>query len=316
MQRLPPILVTLILLGSIPTPGFAWNSRGHMMVAAIAYEQLTPAIRSRVEALLKLNPYYATWQSQIPLSVPASERAASIFMLAATWADAIKLDKVYRDDGTVGGDRPDGTSSFQNTGYSDVLRHKYWHFVYQPFATDGSPLPAISTPNALDRIALFRATIASPTASDDVKSYDLSWLLHLVGDIHQPLHAVTRISATQPHGDNAGRLVRLCAKPCKDELHAFWNNVLGTDHSPTTVLKAAAALQRADPTQAGDLDPAHWATEDLNLAQTSVYVPPIGAGKGPFMLTATYKADAKSLAARQVALAGARLANVLNTDLK
>jgi len=287
-----------------------------MMVAAVAYKQLTPTIRTRVDALLKLNPYYATWQSRIPQPLPASERAASIFMLAATWADAIKSDKAYRDDGTAGGDRPDGRSSSQNTGYSDALRHKYWHFLYQPFATDGSPLPAIPTPNAVDRIELFRTTIASPTASDDLKSYDLSWLLHLIGDIHEPLHGATRISATQPQGDNGGHLVRLCAKPCKDELHAFWDSVLGTDQSPTTVLKAAAALQSADPTQAGDLNPAHWATEDLNLAKTSVYVPPIGAGKGPFPLTAPYKTHAKNLAERQVALAGARLAKVLNTELK
>jgi hypothetical protein len=287
-----------------------------MMVAAIAYEQLTPPIRSRVEALLKLNPYYARWQNQIPPSASASERAARIFILAATWADAIKSDEAYRDDGTAGGDLPDGTSSSQNIGYTDALRHKYWHFLYQPFATDGMPLPPIPTPNTLDRIALFRATIASPTASDDLKSYDLSWLLHLIGDIHQPLHAATRISATQPQGDSGGRLVRLCAKPCNDDLRAFWNNVLGTNQSPTAVLKAAAALQRADPTEAGDLNLAHWATEGLNLARTNVYAPPIGAGNGPFMLTATYKADAKRLAARQIALAGARLANVLNTELK
>jgi hypothetical protein len=149
-----------------------------------------------------------------------------------------------------------------------------------------------------------------------LKSYDLSWLLHLIGDIHEPLHAATRISAAQPLGDSGGHLVLLCAKPCKDELHAFWDSVLGTDQSPTTVLQATTALQAADPIQSADLSPAHWAMEDLNLAKTSIYVPPIGTGSGPFTLTETYKTKAKSLAARQVALAGARLANVLNQELK
>jgi hypothetical protein len=39
---------------------------------------------------------------------------------------------------------------------------------------------------------------------DKLKSYDLPWLLHLVGDVHQPLHSTTRVSATKPDGDNGG----------------------------------------------------------------------------------------------------------------
>ena len=41
-------------------------------------------------------------------------------------------------------------------------------------------------------------------ADDDVKSYDMVWLLHLVGDVHQPLHATSRFSAASPQGDCIG----------------------------------------------------------------------------------------------------------------
>jgi hypothetical protein len=91
---------------------------------------------------------------------------------------------------------PAGTSS-------EKLMHKYWHFVDKPCATDAIPLPAIPTANAQERIPLFRSVLAS-NASDPLKSYDLSWLLHLVGDIYQPLHSSTRVDASNPGETRAG----------------------------------------------------------------------------------------------------------------
>jgi hypothetical protein len=286
-----------------------------MLVAALAYQQLTPAVRTRVDALLKLNPFYNRWLAAIPATIAANDQPAAIFMLAATWPDQIKSAAGYSDDGTANGDRPGGVMSSQNVGYTDMLRHKYWHFVDQPFSEDGTSLPAIPEPNAQDRIGLFLTTISS-TASDDLKSYDLSWLLHLVGDIHQPLHAATRASHTQPDGDAGGNLVELCAKPCKNELHAFWDGVLGTSQSPSAVMKAATLMPAPDATKVNDLDPAHWATDSLFLAKADVYVTPIRGGAGPFTLTSHYKQHAHGVATAQAVLAGARLAALLNSNLK
>src|SRR5207302_1414528 len=81
--------------------------------------------------------------------------------------------------------------------------HKYWHFVDTPFSTDGTTLPALPTPNAGTQIATFRAVLAS-NDPDEKKSYDLVWIEHLVGDVHQPLHSATRVSHTDPNGDNGG----------------------------------------------------------------------------------------------------------------
>jgi hypothetical protein len=307
----------LIALLVTSSPALAWNSKGHMMVAYVAYRKLTPTARARVDDLLLRNPYYKRWEIAIPATVSGAEKKLRIFMLAATWPDQIKAhDSGYTDDGTDNGNRPDGASSSQNTGYADNLRHKYWHFVDTPFTRDGSPLPPIPTPNAQDRIHLFRAVLASTTESDDLKSYDLTWLLHLVGDVHQPLHVATRVSASQPDGDQNGNLVSLCPAPCKDELRAFWNTILGTQTTITAAENLAKTLAAAPPVDAAVLDEAMWVRDSFELAQSKIYTPPIGAGAGPFTITPAYRAGAKSVARKQIALAGARLANVLNAELK
>ena len=46
-----------------------------------------------------------------------------------------------------------------------------------------------------------------------------------------------------------------------------------------------------------------------------MYVTPVEVGAGPFTLDSTYKANAKKLAAERIALAGARLANLINAAL-
>jgi hypothetical protein len=52
------IVFLIIALLSIATRANAWNGFGHMTMAAIAYDRLTPAAHSRVGELLKLNPQY------------------------------------------------------------------------------------------------------------------------------------------------------------------------------------------------------------------------------------------------------------------
>jgi hypothetical protein len=300
-----------------PSSAQAWNDKGHMVVAYIAYSKLTPAVRARADDLLRRSPYYGEWERSIPAVSSDAEKRLWIFMRAATWPDRIKAcDSGYTDDGTDNGMRPDGDSSSQNTGYGDKLRHRYWHFVVKPFTRDGSPLPSIPAPNAQDRIHLFRIVLASTTASDNLKSYDLTWLLHLVGDVHQPLHVATRVSATQPDGDENGSLVTLCPAPCQDDLRAFWNTILGTETTVTHAARLAKTLPSARAADAAVLDEAIWVQEGFELAQSQAYKPPIGAGAGPFILTPAYRTNAQSVAREQIAVAGARLANVLNAELK
>ena len=306
-----------LVLALLTGPVYAWNDCGHMSVAYVAYKQLRPAAHDRVNALLKLNPKYGEWSATVSAEAPAAsddDRNLMIFMIAATWADQIKRDAAYIKDGSQGGNRPDGSPDrAKNTGYDDLLMHKYWHFIDTPFTTDGTALPAIPTPNAQERIALFRQVLASGS-DDGLKSYDLAWLLHLVGDVHQPLHDVARVSASDPEGDAGGNLVKLDCEKC--QLHAFWDGLVGTSTDLKAVIKIARKLPKAQDGLAAKSDEKDWIAEGFQEARETVYAPPIGAGDGPFTLTPQYKKNAKKLARQRVALAGARLANLLNTELK
>jgi hypothetical protein len=298
-------------------PASAWNDRGHMTVGYVAYKRLKPATRDRVHALLKLNPKYNAWAAKVDEQMPNAspdDKSLMIFMLATTWADEIKRDRGYKQDGTQGGNRPDGSPDpGRNTGYDDLLMHKYWHFMDTPFSTDGTPLPPIPTPNAQERIALFRTVLAS-SSPDKLKSYDLVWLLHIVGDIHQPLHASTRVSQPDPDGDAGGNLVKLDCAKC--ELHFFWDDLLGTQNDLKTVVKGARKLPKPKAALVAKTDEKDWIAESFQEAQQVVYAPPVGPGNGPYTLSLEYKEAAGRLAKQRVALAGARLAKLLNDELK
>lgn len=296
-------------------PVFSWNGQGHMIVAYVAYQKLNRKTRTRVGNLMKLNPYYDKWVGMLPAGTPAKFKRMMIFMIAATWPDEIKSDASYSDDGSNNGNTPDGAPSSQNTGYTDLLRHKYFHFVDTPFSDDGTALPAIPDPNAKERIDLFRGVLAGSDA-DELKSYDMVWLLHLVGDVHQPLHATTRVSNTQPDGDSGGNAVKICNPGCNTELHAIWDNLLGTSSDVNVAITTAKGLPKVNATDAAKSDAGVWVQESFDAAKSKVYVDPILAGAGPFTLTAGYKSSARAVARKRIALAGERLANLLNNELK
>jgi hypothetical protein len=315
MRILGRFLAVIVIL-FLCVPAFGWDDEGHMAVAYLAYQSLTPAKRARVKALLKLNPSYAAWKQSLPPGTSSADADRMIFLIAATWPDQIRIDPSYQDDGPNNGYTPEGPQATQNIGYRDQLRHKYWHFIDIPYSQDGTPLPETPAPNIQTQITAFRAALASGK-SDDVKSYDLVWLLHLVGDVHQPLHCVTRVSATEPNGDSGGNLVKLCEPPCKETLHAFWDNLLGTEKSPAAAAEAARGLAAPDPTVVSKGDAAVWVAEGFRFAKTAVYVdPPIGPGLGPSTITPAYQSAGQALAKQRIALAGARLGKILNEELK
>jgi S1/P1 Nuclease len=235
-RRLFPIVLAMVLLMS--QSAFSWNSRGHMMVAAVAYQKLNQATKDRVDALLRLNPDRDNWLDLIPAGTSVPKRKMMIFMIAATFSDRIKSDPDYHTDGTHNGNRPTDGPASQNIGYDDLARHKYFHFVDLPFSDDHTALPPVPTPNAQTQIAAFRAVLAATSSDpnlDKLKSYDLSWLLHLVGDVHQPLHSTTRVSTTKPDGDDGGNGLKLTSPA---NLHTFWDDVLGSGNAPSTALNA------------------------------------------------------------------------------
>lgn len=302
-------VLTLIALCAVFTSrcALAWNSIGHMTVAWVAYQQLTPAERSRAATLLALNPYFDKWKAMVPAGSTEEQANLYIFMMAATWPDEIKAE----GSGYTGNNTPPaGELPSLNDGYEDKQAHKYWHFVDQPFGKKGLTLPPIPEPNITEKITVLRAALATDEP-DALKSYDLVWLLHLVGDLHQPLHATTRVTSGQPKGDQGGNLVTV--KTSAKELHAFWDNALGEGQTKDFAKAAAIAptLPPADPDKAKDDKEADWAAESFALAKSTVYRAPIGLQTGPYKMTAAYTARTKKVSEQQVSLAGARLATLL-----
>jgi hypothetical protein len=147
--------------------------------------------------------------------------------------------------------------------------------------------------------------------------------LHLVGDVHQPLHATSRFTMALGGTDNGGNGVKIdCPAHVRclsaTELHAFWDELLGPNSAkPKDVLNAAAQLPHADPSAASISDEKAWILESFQIAKSDVYKSPIlGEPKGPSDITQPYEDSARTIAHQRIALAGARLANLLNAAFK
>lgn len=298
------LLATVMISGN----AYAWNSFGHMESAAIAYNRLTVTAKRKVDELLKSNPQYKRWT----LHIPVADKAKIAFIKASTWPDEIKDMKGYRNDHK----HPNSSVSSRNMGYSDHFEHRYWHFINVPFSPDHTSLARPTAPNAETEIALFRKTISSRDSSDALKSYDLVWLVHLVGDVHQPLHTACRFTKTLPHGDEGGNKIKVCISSCGMSLHAYWDEILGTSDNPYAAIKAAKFLPKADPKLAAISSEDIWVKESFNAAKEYAYAPPIGTGRGPYTLNNKYRTAAHVEADERIELAGERLANLINAAFK
>jgi len=271
------IACSLALMIALSVPSYGWDKLGHMAVAFVAYQNLTSQVRDRVDVLLKLNPEHDVWLTEIPAGASEEDKKMMVFMIAATFPDRLRSKKLHpeiEDDGS----RPTNPKAGQNIGYDDKLMHKYWHFIDLPFSTDGTHTEDPPDINAKTRIELFRSVLASDKP-DELKSYDLVWLLHLVGDVHQPLHCTSRFNKKQKEGDIGGNFVNICITKCNGNLHSFWDEALGTSEKPATAVTVGKRLPKATAQAAANLDVDKWIAEAF-------------------------------------ALAGARLANILNKELK
>jgi hypothetical protein len=285
----------------VARPAAAWWDGGHMQIAALAYDRLDPTVRAKVDALIQLNPDY----SKSVDGVADADKPRFAFVHASTWADDIKEESGYTDSG----DTPTSHNAARNIGYSDKLRHKYWHYLDLPFSPDGTAVRAPDPVNALTQIKALTATLGS-SAPDDVKSYDL-----VVGDAHQPLHVTSRFTAADP-GDNGGNAETVTpTNAAAENLHAFWDGLLGGRLTSDQAISLAASLPPADPVRAASTNPEVWFDESEAAAEAFAYAPPIGPGDGPFTLTDDYQQKAIDIAHVQAAVAGARLAALLNAAL-
>ena len=159
----------------------------------------------------------------------------------------------------------------------------------------------------------------------------LAWVEHLVGDIHQPLHAVSLFSADLPRGDQGGNQLIVAAGGGVSTLHALWDGLLGSYEANDLIERVArTAAERHPPAAladaAKDLRFEAWAKESFELSKTAVYL----EGKLPYLrrdlqaagrlrpvpaVPAGYLEAGKATAEERAVLAGLRLAAVLNAAL-
>jgi hypothetical protein len=330
------VLPWLLLLSLItPSEVGAWGNTGHEAVAYVAWQQLNPDTKTRVLALLKLVPTlqngsksipgYTDWVADLPSGLSDDQQNLYLFMRAATWADSIKHAGLSDSD-TV----PSGVTATTevNIGFTDTASHGYWHFIDQGFASDDSDVPSTPEPNVATQIVALRTAIAS-SEDDTLKAYDLIWLEHIVGDVHQPLHGSVRYFGGK--GDAGGNSVKIKvpvaleknfggSKSSPRELHAFWDDLPGVGQAAAALPNAATfatALAAASGDPVADTDPADWANESLALAKSDAYVTPIGkSASSTYTITTAYYNAAMQDAQTRIALAGARLAKLLNENLR
>jgi len=301
----------------LAVPASAWNAMGHRAVAAIAYEHLTPQTRARVDELLKNHPDYGTLLTVDAPAGPATAIARAAFLAAAVWPDTIKGDARFYDNL-----HKDSLPTPLLPGFPDMARHTDWHYYDMPFSGDGSPTKEGSVPNALTESRRLIKEIAGHSTDAARLSYDLPWIEHISGDLHQPLHCVSRFLKSQPDGDAGGNFVFVSPH---ENLHAFWDDSAGTDTSDAYIAKYIKVAEAEHPISAAlennpqlELDPETWINEGFKIAKTNVYTfgPETGSKDAPIQLSTRYQGTASRVARAQIALAGYRLAAVLNASLK
>jgi nuclease S1 len=182
-----------------------------------------------------------------------------------------------------------------------------------------SAVPASAGPAQaclVDRLEAFEAELANPATPQAERILALKFVLHFVGDLHQPLHT----SDNQDHGGNCVRLA--LAGPRTTNLHSYWDTGLITPMGADPVV--IAGRLRADITPQVRAawpkgDAKNWALESFGVSKSVVYTfsspPGCDANAAPMTLPAGYEAAATAAVRVQLEKAGVRLATVLNAAL-
>jgi S1/P1 Nuclease len=270
-----------------PSLSLGWGAGGHMMTADIAFRRLQPKARAKAMELLliEINPAAVTARSKN-------------FVNASVWADDL---------------RP----------FPEFDSFKPFHFIDKFFPTDRPNLPEIDPENIVkaleDNVEILR------TSTDkNAQAQALRFIIHFVGDIHQPLHCTSRVTNALPDGDRGGNLFKIkLANGNRSNLHSYWDGGIGAfprtgpNFAPPplrTIRPAANLAMRGNPANAPDVnldDPFNfnaWADESFELGQKVVY----NGARSNKTQTPAYNARALRVARQRVAWGGYRLAALLN----
>lgn len=280
------------LLCLLATPAAAWNAAGHRIGAALAWQEMTPPVRQQVAGLLAQHPAHARWIDALKRGAGGTvPDPAAIFAEASTWPDELRRE----------GER------------DPAVTHRDWHYVNWP--ANGPASPDASRGGRLDQEIGRQAVLLGQDQLAPAKRAEaLAWLLHLVGDAHQPLHVV---SWPLPDGDfDDGGLAFLVHDPQRRRvallsLHAWWDDLPGPpwlrgERLRQRVQELRDAYPAAPIVQGG---PADWLAESFTFACQSARP---AADRAIWQVTDRYRALATDFGQRQLFASGVRLGRLLN----
>lgn len=284
-----------------------------MQIALVAYDALPEPAQRELVLLLREHPRFdEDFRPREPAELSSdAERARWIFAHAATWPDLARA--------------------------VPELAHGSWHYVNLPVWLRRGELSScaqarralLAAPPAESVLRALPAELArlrDASAPRAERALALSWVLHLVGDAHQPLHTTALFSeARYPDGDRGGNDINVAGAA---SLHALWDGLLGGDagfaaaDAEARALRDDRELSRLAARGARDLDVLDWAERGCNLARTFVYTPAVlravakpaparAEGKPEVVLGEAYRAAAIRVARQRARIAGARLATLL-----
>jgi hypothetical protein len=292
-------LSSMVTLSSVTTPAFAWGDEGHEIVGLIAQHYLDPAVATKVNSLLAGDTTQLTTNTHIDME--------------ATWADH------YREH--------------SKDNYNQT---HFWHYVdleisappdmmkacnNEPSLNGAAAFPGVANDCVVDKINEFAAELKDPATSQQERLYALQFLLHFVGDLHQPLHS----SDDNDAGGNNKKVKAVPVLPksagsSTGKLHGFWDNqfVVVQGRTETTIAnKLIKKITKAKRAQWSKGTANDWAIETYGVSKVNAYGPlPTPDSTGTYTLSAAYVTNAKGVVADQLSKAGVRLAFVLNEALE
>lgn len=275
-------LCLLIAFACMGTPASAWWEYGHETIARIAALEVGPATRAEIRRLLA---------GSAALDTPTCPTRT--IEQASVWPDCIKrLD-----------DRFSYAASwhYQNV---DVCRP----FDQESACSDGNCVSAQIERNA--------RLLADRTLPDRERLMALAFLVHFVGDLHQPLHAGDR-------GDLGGNRLRVSYGIIPTNLHAAWDGYLGERGISTPVGNAAgilAELEAADKDAMRAGTVTDWARESWEVSRDFAYGTALADPCGPVpaerpVISEEITRRLIPIVRRQAARGGLRLAHLLDEAL-
>jgi hypothetical protein len=268
----------------------AWGPLGHQAVGAVAAERLTPRAREQVAALLAAD-----------LDADGEPSGRTTLAQVSTWADEIRGSEA---------DRP------------------RWHFDDAPVCggAQGDGRWCAGGECASRRVQQQLSVLADPRQAPRARNEALKWVVHLVADMHQPLHAsdyaqgATKVPVQLAGGKDKRALTLHGAWDVRLVMFALHAAKGGAVPSPALerLLKRA---DRFDPALV-QAPPGKWLEESNELARSvALGYPGFACGEAPppadhpVVLSREYQRRAEAVVFERLALAGARLAQVLNDAL-